>query len=209
MKIDFILGESKKEIKKVKGKINKSVKSITNYGKKNEDLEYVSFLANKIFPDIIKPMFIQDTHYKKGKIKVKKCVRNVFKENKYKQKLYEYLKVKAKDKNASLLDFCKYHDFEELNEDLEVLEDVFNVVVEGLTLIKEDVEKEIYSSVDLQAFINILITRLSQLYNIYGIYLEDLNCLAEYTSFWNMFVGITKILSDIFEKSKAVSATIQ
>lgn len=208
MKINFILGESKKEIEKVKEEINKSVKSITNYGKKNEDLEFINFLANKMFPNLIKPMFIQDTHYEKGKIKVKKCVRNALKENKYKQKLYEYLKRKTKNKNASSDDSFKYECYEGLNEDLEVLEDIFDVIKEGLTLIKEDVEKEIYSSVDLQAFIVTLVSRLSQLYNIYGFYLEDINCLAEYTVYWNAFDGIIQTLSDEFEKTKAVGNDI-
>lgn len=206
MKINVLLGESKKEIEKVKEEINKSVKSITNYGKKNEDLEFISFLGNKIFPDTIKPMFIKDTHYKQGEIKVKKCVKNALKENKYKQKLYEYLKRKTKNKNASFDDAFTYECYEGLNEDLEVLEDIFDVIKQGLALIKEDIEKEIYSSVDLQGFIVTLVSRLSQLYNIYGFYLEDINCLAEYTVYWNLFAGIIQTLSDGFEKSEAVTS---
>lgn len=204
MKINFILGESEKQIKKVKEEINKSIKAITNYGNKNKDLEFFDFLANKIFPDLIKPMFIEDTHYKQGKIKIKKCVRNALKENKYKQELSEYLKRKIKNRSASPDDLFKYECYEELNEDLEVLENIFDVVIEGLALIKEDIEKEIYSSVELQAFIVTLISRLSQLYNIYGFYLEDTNCLGQYTVFWNMFDGIIKMLSDECEKSEIV-----
>lgn len=195
MKIDYLLEDTREQLEEVKKNIKKSINIEKSWSNQEKDLEML-----KKFPemfDYIKSMFVKDTHYETGTLKVKKCVRNAFKDVKYMKKLSKYLKMRSLKKNDSVEDTINFQCYEGLIEDLDVLEDIFDLIFEALPVIHEDIENKTYISFSLLCNIIALVSRLSQLYNIYGFYLEDINGLAEYTVNWNMFGAMIKILGDI------------
>ena len=200
MKINFLLEETKRNLEKTKKNINKGVKINKKWENKKGDLEILDLAVGML--ENTKAFFIKDTHYKEGKIRVKKCVRNAFNELKYQKKLREYLKIKKQKINNSIEDNLNFECYEGLNEDLNVLEDMFDLITQSISVVKEDIEKETYTSVDLLAVTTTLISRLAQLYNIYGYYLEDIDGLAQYTVIYTMLQNLIMLLEKIFKKLK-------
>lgn len=196
MRILEIINETKKDIKKAKSKSKKNNKKV--------ELSEKQWKALKMMPDFMdfyRKMFTQDTKYKDGFIK--KSVKSAFNESKYRKKLNEYVEAKEKNKNSSFEGILKFQNYERLNEDLNNLDEMFNLIQEGLEIIIDDIKLNHTADIDLFALITTLISRLAQLYNIYGYYLEDINGLAEYTVYCNLFEYILRILEeDIFSKLK-------
>lgn len=146
-------------------------------------------------------IFTQDKKYEDGFIQ--KSVKSAFNDYKYKKKLDEYIKTKVKNKNSSFEGNLTFECYEKLNEDLNYLDEIFYLVNKGLKIIINDIKLNYTADIDLVSSTATLIARLSQLYNIYGNYLIDINAPAQYTVFYNLFACILRILEEsIFSQLK-------
>ena len=200
MILEKILEEAKVLKKEVEINMRKgAIKNKIPYNKIKEIKEDIKFLELfEEFTPVFKKEFIVDSNNGKGKNI--KCVRNAFKETKYRKLLDNYEKNKEINKNNSLEDFIKYLSYGELSKDVSILEEIFDIIESSLKLIKEDLEKETFLSTELICRITMLVARLAQLYNLYGAYLTDMDLPNTYTVFYQTLVTFQRSLENLFNK---------
>ncbi len=197
MRIDMLLNRSKTDIENLKKNTEKIVLPKESKEKLKESLKLLN-LYPKLLTQFRDIRFIKDITFED--IGVKKCVKSAFKEPKYKKVLDDYLIQKQKLKNKSIRDTVNFECYERLDEDIDKLEDIFDIAIKGLQLIEEDIKQENFASIEVICDVNSLIARLGQLFNLYGNYLEDINGLGEYTVTSIAFQGMIQNLEELFSE---------
>lgn len=196
MRILEIINSNKKYIQRATLEPKRNNKTIKLSESELEALERMPTLMEQY-----REIFTQDKKYGDGFIQ--KSVKSAFNDYKYKKKLDEYIKTKVKNKNSSIEGSLNFECYEKLNEDLNYLDEIFYLVNKGLKIIINDIKLNYTADIDLVSSTTTLIARLSQLYNIYGNYLLDINAPAQYTVFCNLFECILRVLEEsIFSKLK-------
>lgn len=197
MKINILLNRSKADIENLK---KNTQKVVLPKGAKKKVKEHLELL--NLYPELLTKIrdvaFTKDIEFKD--IGVKKSIKSVFEEPKYKKVLDDYLVEKEKLKNKSTKDAINFECYKGLDEDIGKLEEIFDMAIEGLQLIEKDIKEENFASVEVVCDVSVIISRLGQLYNLYGYYLEDIGGLAEFTVTRITFQGVIQNLEELFQE---------
>lgn len=141
----------------------------------------------------IKNVFLKDKKYKNGF--VKKSVVNAFKSSKYRKNLNVFLTEVRQNKansHSGLMDYVDYHD---LSANSVEVSRTLNVIEEGLIALERALKKNyIFDIPELFLNLSILINRIRKLYELYRIYLEDIDKLAGYNSISNALEDINDVI---------------
>lgn len=151
----------------------------------------VTELQNKL--PKIREVFMKDKKYRNGFIR--KSVINALKSSKYQKLLKFFIAEVRKNKTINAQSLSNYIDYHDLSVDPNQISRTLKAIEEYLLVLESALNNNnILGIPRLLLYLNILINRIRKLYELYGIYLKDINKLEEYNSISKIFENINYVI---------------